>query len=76
MSMKRKTTLSNIFVNIMITVKIQYYVTQCDTTQFILNGDLGVMNSSTCLSDEERKYKYFFMFIYMYILFSRLCRIQ
>ena len=30
--MKRKTTLSDIFVNIMITVKIQYYVTKCDTT--------------------------------------------
>jgi len=41
-----------------------------------LRGDLGVMHSSKCLSDEEGKEKYFFMFIYMYILFSRNCRIQ
>jgi len=27
------------------------------------------MNSSKCLSDEERKYRYFFT----YILFSRIC---
>ena len=38
MSMKRKTTLYNIFVNIMITEKIQYYVTQCDTTQEVTWG--------------------------------------
>jgi hypothetical protein len=45
---------------------------ELDVITHYSRGDLEVMNSSKCLSDEECKYKYFFAHIYLYILFSRI----